>query len=58
MIQDPELKRIINRHIGRLLTDLDEIGISEIAKQAIKRKMWESAEDLIEAVKNGSATVQ
>lgn len=58
MAIDTEIKRITNRHIGRLLTRLDEIGIPEIAKREIRREMWELSTDLIEAVKSGRTTVR
>jgi hypothetical protein len=58
MEKDPEVARITNRHIGRLLTRLDEIGIPEIAKREIRREMWEQSTDLIEAVTGGRITIR
>lgn len=58
MDKDQEVTRITNRHIGRLLTRLDEIGIPEIAKREIRREMWEQSTDLIEAVASGRVTIR
>ena len=43
---DIEVKRLTNRHIAKLLDQLDEVGTTTIVKEAVKRQMWLLSNDL------------
>ncbi len=59
MVNNPELKRITNRHIGRLITSLEGvIDLPHITKEEIKRKFWDMAEDIQQAGRDGKITLQ
>jgi len=51
-----EIENLTSRHIGRVLSRLDEIGISQIVKESVKKEFWLMSDDvkeLIELEKTG-----
>jgi len=49
-----ELDRLTNRHLGKLLDQLDEINTSEIVKAAIKKEFWWLNRDVKAVLSRGS----
>jgi len=44
--QEREIDRLTNRHIGKLLDQIENINLPEIARSAIKREFWWLNEDI------------
>ncbi len=50
-----EIERIVNRHLARLLTNLEEAHCPEVYVQAVKSEMQWLRSDLNEAMKETGA---
>ena len=46
MLSKEVIERIINRHIGRVLQRLDEVGTASIIKECVKGEMWLISDDI------------
>ena len=46
MLSKEVIERITNRHIGRVLQRLDEVGTASIIKECVKGEMWLISDDI------------
>ena len=49
-MQEDTLVRLTNRHLAKLLSQLDEINTPDITKDAIKRQFWFFSQDIRDQV--------